>query len=338
MAHHLSGGQIALLDATRGVASHVVCVGHVFVANKIEMVRYWPDLGVVAFLVISGFLITLSAHRKGPDYGFIAFIIDRGSRIYSAYLPCLLFIVACGLVFRLPGPIDLWHVITNLLLLQNMPVPKFIAWREIFEPIGTGRQLWTLSVEWWFYWAFGAVFFLKRAGRYRWLLLVVGIPGFLVVIRQSAYWVLAYPWIVGSLGAFYVVHKPRPTIAHVFLACALFGLAVTRYVNHSDFYDLQGVLLVSALLICALVMAAPRGCPAPVAKVARFFAEYSFSLFLLNSTVIAVLVSLEVPLARSTFVMLIACNTVALANYYLAERHYRGVAASLHGLWALRGK
>jgi peptidoglycan/LPS O-acetylase OafA/YrhL len=295
----------------------------------VHTVRYWPDLGVVCFLAISGFLVTHSAIGKRPCYQFVDFIIDRGSRIYSAFFPSLIFIVTCGLLLNLPGHIDAWRFLTNVLLLQNFPLPKSIPLHEWFEPIGTGRPLWTLSVEWWFYWGFGALYFFERSGRHRWLLLLVGAPGFIMLIVQSASWILAYPWVIGSFGAAYLATSPKPAILNGLLAAAALGLACTRYINHVDFYDLQGVLLASTFIVGAVLAAGRFGCPRFIAGPIAFLASYSFSLYLLNATVIAIMSKFD---AVSIPLMIIACHTAAICNYALAERHYRTIATRIKRL------
>lgn len=325
----LSVGQSVVLDAVRGISAQLVLVGHVLDANGLKTARYWPDLGVVSFLVISGFLVTHSTISRGPRYQFADFVIDRGSRIYSAFLPGLIFIVSCGLLLGLPGNIDIWRFLTNALLLQNFPLPKSIHLHEWLEPIGTGRPLWTLSVEWWFYWGFGALYFFERSGRHRWLLLLVGTPGFIMLIVQSASWILAYPWIIGSIGAAYLAVCPKPVLLHGLLAMAVLGLTCTRYIIHPDFYDLQGVLLTSSFTILLVLTAGRFGCPQYIARPIAFLASYSFSLYLLNATVIAVMSKfnmISIPL------MIMACHAAALCNYALAERHYRAIASRIKWL------
>ena len=171
--NRLAKAQGTMLDLMRGLSAQTVLIGHAFDANGVKLPCYPPDLAVVLFLFISGFLITYSTVAKGDDYTLPEFLIDRGARIFVPYLPVMLLVIVAGLALQLPGPIHIFNVITNLLMLQNYPLASYLPENTYFEAIGTGRPWWTVAVEWWFYCAFGAAYFFllrrdRHAGSFRW--------------------------------------------------------------------------------------------------------------------------------------------------------------------------
>ena len=87
------------------------------------------------------------------------------------------------------------------------------------------------------------------------------------------------------------------------------------------------MLLASAAIVGLLLAAARAGsAPKAVAQSAHVLASYSFSLYLLNATVIAIMIwagLVSIPL------MIVACHAVAVGNYLLAERHHRRLALLL---------
>lgn len=138
--------------------------------------------GVLIFFLLSGFLISTSVLNKKDHatYRFRDFFSDRFCRIYSAYLPALMFVALVDAVsitmldYRDLGALADTHAdvatmranftlaswIGNLLMLQRSPVIKMVEVAHItdgslVEPFGSAGPFWTISIEWWIYMAFG---------------------------------------------------------------------------------------------------------------------------------------------------------------------------------------
>ena len=334
--NRLASAQGTMLDLMRGLSAQTVLIGHAFDANGVKLPCYPPDLGVVLFLFISGFLITYSTVLKGENYTLPEFLIDRGARIFVPYLPAMLIVIAAGLVFQLPGPMHIFNVLTNLLMLQTYPLASFLPENSYFEAIGTGRPWWTVAVEWWFYCAFGAAyFFLAGRDRPRWLFLLVGIPGFIMVMFQSVSWILFFPWLCGCVGAFLFL-SGRDVPRAGLLIPPLLGLACIRYYFHPDFYDLQGMIVTCVLAWTLIIAVRHLAAPSGFARFSAFIAGYSYSLYLLNATVIAVMQLFMAP-GVVTFVLMMAfANAAAYLVSLLTERHYKAVARWLKDALAAR--
>jgi len=89
-----------VLDLARFVAAQAVCFGHaisifgVYPGIQPPNVPYMQNIAVLVFFVLSGFVIahTLIANSERVGYGISEYLIERFARIYSAYLPALIFI------------------------------------------------------------------------------------------------------------------------------------------------------------------------------------------------------------------------------------------------------
>src|SRR4249919_3526672 len=81
------------LDLLRAVAAQMVCVGHAVNFSGAGY-TYLPNVGVLLFFILSGFVIahTLSTKSQAEDYGVSAFGIERFARIYTAFLPAIILI------------------------------------------------------------------------------------------------------------------------------------------------------------------------------------------------------------------------------------------------------
>ncbi len=90
-----------MLDLIRWTSAQMVCVGHAFSLFDIAKsyrAPYFPEIqniGVLIFFVVSGFLIAYTlanGAQKGTSETFTTYLIKRFTRVYSAFLPCLLII------------------------------------------------------------------------------------------------------------------------------------------------------------------------------------------------------------------------------------------------------
>ncbi len=194
-----------MLDVLRVVAAQMVLIGHALGLLGIAsiIVGY---ISVMIFFVLSGYLIASSAERsKARGEGFWVYCLRRFGRIYSALIPCLL-LIACidgWLMYKglhtYPQNYSVKDFIYNALMLQNAPS---IYGHAPFgqEQFGTGRPLWTLSLEWWLYMAFGVVFFLRarmREWRVMLMFAFVAYVPFMNTINDYAGGI-AWLWIAGA--------------------------------------------------------------------------------------------------------------------------------------------
>ena len=145
-----------LLDLIRMAAAQAVCFGHaisffgVLPSLQPPHAPYLQNCAVQVFFVLSGFVIAYSlASRAGdPGYGFPEYFIDRWSRIYSAYLPALVVVVAIDYLLLRAGRYEFPEYLTpavfgaNVLMLQNWAgfFQDWIVFPSLAPPRRSGRS------------------------------------------------------------------------------------------------------------------------------------------------------------------------------------------------------
>jgi peptidoglycan/LPS O-acetylase OafA/YrhL len=164
------------MDALRGVSALVVAVVHAFQIFIIPYCGYWtyPHLltslvatyAIVAFFIVSGFMIHLSVqrHRTNGEFNSYGFARARILRIYPPLIVAILITIVVYLVisgfalhgaesYRLGGELNVvresatleWSAIPSTFFLLYGAVP------DASPPLNMDGPLWTLGYEWWFY-------------------------------------------------------------------------------------------------------------------------------------------------------------------------------------------
>lgn len=174
MKKNLSGFQTIFLDVYRIIAALLVVLGHnldFYLPELLCQPNYFPyiqNIGVVMLFLLSGFLTVHSIEKRNEEnnYKYSVFVKHKFLRIMKEYIPALLYIALIDYVsIRMNGE-NYWfydtysikNFIGNLLMLQWTLV-QYIP-NCFIDVFGTGRPLWTLSFEWWFYMLFGFVYFI----------------------------------------------------------------------------------------------------------------------------------------------------------------------------------
>lgn len=318
----ITGSQSALLDWVRALSAQAVVVGHALSTVGWLSERYLiQNLGVIAFFVLSGLLVTYSVMNKGPEYGFSDYLADRAARIFVPFVPAVVFIVACGFAFNLGGPLNPGTIVGNLLMLNDFPPAKLIPALPQIDRVGTGRPLWSVAMEWWFYMAASAAYFYGRLPRWSLALVCAGVAVFATVLLIG---VLGYAWFAGALIAVFLARLPRWSWGRISLLLGILTTARLIPARDSEFYDLSLILLLAALLCTILKAMEAVRVHRVVAKAGAFLAAISYSLYLTHYTVLALTAPLDG--ATRVAVAVLAGNAVAIGMWWMFERHYRDVA------------
>lgn len=141
------------LDAAKGFAASVVCISHVVVnrngSASSPLVFHFGSEAVMAFFLISGFLIHWSSHQLGQFEGARKYFAKRATRVYSVWVPAM---AAIALIVYAEGrwsPDDSWaRALGNLFMLQDVSLLKPAV---ICDPLFFNAPLWSMHYEWWFY-------------------------------------------------------------------------------------------------------------------------------------------------------------------------------------------
>lgn len=356
---------LTYFDTVRGFSSQLVVMGHAAVLcfGSLQVTLPNGKLGanpshfhiqsysVVAFLVLSGFLITYSSRRKldKGTFSMTTFTVDRATRILTPLLP-LIPIVWLADRFLIPGQTsdfvvlryDLHTVVWNLLLLQDNA--WFTLADQVFgselgaRSLGSAAPWWTVAYEWWIYMLFGSITALAVSKKSKKLMLVLA-PVVLfaagsVLGRLLAGNGLVIAWSVGALAAANHVrlsHWGKTKPALVFTAAALTSAILIA--GGIDVYNpllcaVTGVALV-ALFYALPTMKSTRW----VGRLNQFVADYSYSLYLVHFSVMIWIVG-RFPQFTGIWAWLVlvaAGNAAAIVWWLATERNHRAVNRFIKG-------
>ena len=224
-------------------------------------------------------------------------------------------------------------------MLQNYNGP--LSGRIAVENLSLSGHLWTLPLEFFFYFFAGAFFFLLTGKGRLFALVVLGLT-FVVAYSNFSSEAKGLPaeglsilWLLG-FGCWFVVYatasveiyrKYLVLLSLVFLTIWLFKT------TPGDEYRLQSYFsfALSFLFICLLfmrtrILVAHKA----IQKCISFFAGYSYSLYLLHLPIMLVMVELWTFSKFSGLVAsLILTNLVAILFSFGTERHYKVISKRL---------
>lgn len=362
---------LAYFDAVRAISSQLVVMGHAavlcFASLRITLPNgkegaipgdfHIQSYSVVAFLVLSGFLITFSTKRKlaKKKYSLKVFFVDRATRILTPLLPLIPVVLLFDAAFlgedgsKFVVAKHDWHtIIWNLLLLQDN------AWFTLADralgtdisarSLGSAAPWWTVAYEWWIYLLFGATIalFVSRQtwlGRALCLALIVFAAGS-VFGRLAAGNGLVVAWAAGAVAAAYhdrisqlnsFVPRAATLIAW---SASLAGILMGVGVYH------PALALTTGLAITSLFYALPT-VPAPkfLKQLNVVAADYSYSLYLVHFSVMIWFAAL-LPNFQGTVAwlcMVLLGNILSAAWWYLTERNHKSVNGWIKTRLSLNG-
>lgn len=301
-----------LISLLRGLAALIVAAAHLRAAmypglHDIVNPPLWfkgfafftgfAHQAVIVFFVISGWLVGGSLlNRIRQPRAITNYAIDRLTRLWTVLIPTFLltalFALGIGTVSLNDidySPENQYSVLTfvgNLFGLQRVLLPNF----------GGNFSLWSLANETWYYLAFPllALFWMTRSGLARFACLAA--LALLSSILPSAIVAYFLIWLLGVAFSRIRIdcsNGMRWSWAVLLMA----GASYYRLTGELDAYDLTTLKqdlvcsLLYLVLLASLQFEASPGSKLvrPLARVGSFFAEFSFSLYVLHVPVIGVL-------------------------------------------------
>lgn len=330
----------AVLDLLRALAAQAVCVGHAIMFFRSDWMPsslpLMQNAGVLLFFALSGFLIahTLQKKATNPDYGFLQYALERFARIYSGLVPSLAFVMLCDAII---GQRDsLLSLLANLLMHQG--------YKGIFpnalprEPFGSAPQLWTLAIEWHIYLSVGAAFFLfQRRGKTALL-----IPILLFYGQTSSHylWGAYQPdgvgrglfslWIGGAATYYLTERLHIARSPAIFFALASFCSFLALTGPGEEYRFVAYTLLLIAFVGVVSWSQRTNGISIVASLRIKFFADYSFTLYLIHHTVMVATKTLfpqsgGIGLA----VAVLVSNILAIILAEIGEKQHRKLLAML---------
>lgn len=178
------------LDLVRSVASLLVVLDHAPALFKLPGVPRWGYQSVMAFFVLSGYVISHVADTR--ETTLRVFIVARLARLWSVLVPAVALTIVCDAVGREFGYYQASYTFApiDLPLVRIGAVLAFMAdsWVSI-QPL-SNSVVWSLCAEFWYYMLFAAWTFVPpgRCARSRWWLWLSSPGTRRCSCCQSGYW------------------------------------------------------------------------------------------------------------------------------------------------------
>ena len=301
----LDVGQQTILDLFRITAAIFVLLGHSFSLYHCTIFKdqtYFPylqNIGVVMFFLLSGFLTvySLEKHNMNHQYSFSRFFQHKAYRIAKEYYPGLLIIAIIdaisismnGSLYEYLQEFSVKEFIGNALMLQNMGPAGILG--RFFTTFGSGRPLWTLAIEWWFYMLLGSLYFSLR-NREKVSLSKMLLLG-LFLLMSSAYIIagrgggLGFVFALGVLS--YYIYKLISRKTAKFLFACSFMLYILYGLAFKEAYTVYSFIILWLIFTSSIRMGSNSVCQKRK-SVLSFVSKSTFMLYLVHYSVIYFLV------------------------------------------------
>lgn len=269
----------------------------------LAFVTGFAHLAVIVFFVLSGWLVGGSLLNKAGDENAIKnYAIDRITRLWIVLIPTFGAIVMLGLAagwldtgrpdFGLDGEYSFGAFLGNLFGLQNLVVPEF----------GGDFPLWSLSNETWYYIMFPLLVVMFRArtiaGR------TFSIVALLAISQLLTVTILLY-FAVWLLGTVFSRIRIETNTAVRWLLLLVFAMTAVYFRLKGKNDDMTPASFVQDMtfgvafvLFLSSMQFKPRSRPILVRltdRVGQFFANFSFTLYVLHVPLILALVHFSRP-------------------------------------------
>ena len=293
--------RLNLLLILRVLATLVVVVGHAASFFGALAFTQWPQapymqsMAVTVFFAVSGFTIAWRTHMSPGvgTAGFIRFSYDRFMRLAVPLVPTLLLFMIVERVALPDHPYaentTFPSLVGNLVFLQNL-IPGV-------GPYGLNRPLWTISLEFWIYIAFGAVAFAAKARRAS--IISIAALAVSVALLYPFLWTgrgegLPLVWLTGVAIYFALNRLLAMPLALRLVAVAVFlgscyGLATTMFWPEGGEYShLYNALIVSAFG-SGMALLTGAECHPTILMGAKIGEKFAYTLYLTHYPILYLL-------------------------------------------------
>ena len=206
-----------------------------------------------------------------------------------------------------------------LFMLQNMG-PYGILGR-MFVPFGSGRPLWTLSVEWWLYMLYGAVFLWirnkEKINMQRMLVFIFFLlmsSNYLVTGRGAG---LGFVFALGVLSYFIYDSLSRNTAITVFLLSVLAYVVYGAVIRNA--YTVYSFIILWMLFTAAIKIGGGNAETQTRNPVVGFVSKSTFMLYLIHYSIIDLFANLNSPWnTEIRFIVGIICSiSISFGAYFV---------------------
>jgi peptidoglycan/LPS O-acetylase OafA/YrhL len=308
--YKLSEGSSIILDLIRGLSAQIVVIGHGITFFGIFTFLQEPKfpnihyIAVLIFFLLSGFLISYSTVRKknfDTNYGFKHYFIDRFSRIYTSFIPAIIFVFLIDFVSKSINPelyledstFDLKTFIGNIFMLQDYSIFSLIPYKFV-HCFGTAKPFWTLAIEWWIYLSFGYLLLVilrkKKISLLNLLLFSFFsiVPVFNLIMGRgnglTTYWLFgSLVYLISSLNLLNEVRKNIKLILILFFS----GLGFLRAYLKMEAYDPIFAFFLAITLWLVIDYFKDQKLSSVAIKIIKYNASFSYTLYLIHYSILS---------------------------------------------------
>jgi peptidoglycan/LPS O-acetylase OafA/YrhL len=339
LASGLTRRNLSGLDGLRAVAALLVVFDHA------GLTLFPGGLGVLAFFVLSGFLITwliIAEEDLTSSVSLSRFYVRRSFRIFPAFYAY--FFLGLTLITVLHKEVNTAQAITAFFYVTNY-------YQAILgDPSTWLSHTWSLAVEEQFYLLWPVTFLLLRNNGRRFRVLAVAIP-VLWLYRESLIFVfhvkqnyiyeafdtradhllmgcfLAVSLREGRLARFWRMACASPWLTWLTIALLIACVAVGRFIDMADYRDAVEFVVEPVLifvLIGQLIASQSSAATAPFNwRWMRYLGRLSYSIYLYQQLLIYAVVSrLRSTPTLAVIVTLAVVIVAAACSYHLVERPF----------------
>ncbi len=349
---HITKFNSNFLNSIRLVAIWAVLLGHLFSYYQVTILkdqRYFPyiqNIGVVLLFILSGFLTAFSIHRKlsqDNSYDYKTFLIERTSRIYSAYIPALVFVFLIDSLNIFLNRTEYTYIssfnplvfLGNIFMFQDFPFLN--RWITSF---GSGRPFWTLAIEWWAYIVFGYVVLViirdwKKASIKLHSIVILCILSFEPILKMVGGRGngLMLTWLLGV--AIYLIYdKLLLEVKQIkfIQALTIFSFLTTGLIALwvKDAYNTSFVFSLSISILFFLIWGNTKESSHEL-KLLTLLSCYMYSLYLVHYSIVEIIFRSDIAWNSTLkiLVSIILSNIVAILFYRIFEKSSKPLAKVL---------
>lgn len=303
------------LDSLRGLASLLVVFAH---ANQFFILPlygtdgpqrlipgYFASCAVIAFFVLSGFVISMSicnSISRNKKAWFIDFMIRRIARIYPPFIfSLILTIFICSLIYffilhshnslRISGDM---YVVRESISFQWASLPQILmmlpGFIKVLPSYLMNGPLWSLSYEFWMYIIAGLFAYGVLQKRLLARFLLVFILGFQIITRNDLFIYLALIWSLGALCFFLtkltLTASMKKYISILAYICLLIMGTLIIFRRHSivipykDIYSYTYQYALTVFILCIICYF--KLWELSIIRFFKFTASYSYTLYVIH--------------------------------------------------------
>lgn len=346
------------LDIIRVIAVQLVLIGHsisyfdILHTFQQPQAPYMQNIAVLIFFILSGLLISYTVFSKidNHEYNFKIFLIDRFARIYSALIPALLFITGIDAVnlyffkekYIYTAAFDLKTFLGNLIMLQDYPLinklNKYLGLPPVYlTSFASGRPLWTLAIEWWLYLVFGWIIlrFVRDEQRkfsdFIILLFISIVPLYNLVGGRghglSMFWIFGVTiYLLLNINYFKIVNIVISIgLSMLFFILAMLVVYKTK-IEYNAFFAC--ILAMSLLFLLNATQKIEMKYNEKVISIIRFFANYSFTLYLIHYSIVDLIFNMNLDISRyfQFIFAFVICNVISMVLALFTEMKHKNLS------------